>query len=49
MTLPLFRRKNPYRRDIPSGVPRDLCPHLMRDIGLDPWPERPRVPFHVFW
>mgnify|MGYP000020169647 CR=1 FL=1 len=22
-------------------VPRDLPPHLMRDIGLDPWPERP--------
>jgi len=25
------------------GVPRDLPPHLMRDIGLEPWPERPII------
>lgn len=30
-------------------IPRDLPPHLMRDIGLDPWPDCPRLPFHPLW
>lgn len=30
-----------HRRYVPRRVPRDLSPHLMRDIGLEPWPERP--------
>mgnify|MGYP000654589251 CR=1 FL=1 len=37
------------RRRIPRGVPRDLSPEMMRDIGLDPWPERPRIPFYPLW
>jgi len=23
---------------------RDLSPHMMRDIGVEPWPERLRIP-----
>ncbi|MBD3787192.1 MAG: hypothetical protein IE922_09505 [Sphingomonadales bacterium] len=49
MTL-LFRRRGArHRHRIQRGVPRDLPPHLMRDIGLDPWPDRPRLPFHPLW
>jgi len=49
MTL-LFPRTSVRRRHrIPRGVPHDLPSHLMRDIGLDPWPERPRLPFHPLW
>ena len=25
------------------GVPRDLSQHLLRDIGLEPWPKRPVI------
>lgn len=49
MTNLFFHRKGSPRRRIPRGVPRDLSPHLMRDIGFDPWPERPRLPFHPLW
>ncbi|MBS0125977.1 hypothetical protein [Thetidibacter halocola] len=49
MSLPFFRLKDPDRRPIPRGVPRHLPPHLMRDIGLDPWPERPRLPSQGLW
>jgi hypothetical protein len=38
-----------HRRRIPRGVPGHLPPHLMRDIGLDPWPTTPRLPFHSLW
>ena len=34
MIIRLFHRKATLRRPIPRGVPRDLPPHLMRDIGL---------------
>lgn len=46
MTVPFLSSGPPQRRRILRGVPRDLAPHLMRDIGLDPWPDRPRLPFH---
>ncbi|MGR3322593.1 MAG: hypothetical protein ACU0DK_11730 [Pseudooceanicola sp.] len=49
MTLPFLRIDARHRRRIPRGVPRDLSPHIMRDIGLDPWPDRPRLPFHLLW
>lgn len=49
MTIPFFRRPDTDRRRILRDVPRNLPPHLMRDIGLDPWPEGPRLPFHSFW
>lgn len=47
---PLFRRTHArQRRQISHGAPRRLSPHVMRDIGFDPWPERPRLPFHLLW
>ena len=45
----MFRR-NPETRETRRRrrrlrhVPRDLSPRMMRDIGLDPWPEQPRIP-----
>lgn len=47
MTISSLRTAARHR--IPRGVPRDLPPHLMRDIGLDPWPDCPRVPLHPLW
>ncbi|WP_190325672.1 hypothetical protein [Salipiger aestuarii] len=49
MTLSFLRTAARHRHRIPRGVPRDLPPHLMRDIGLDLWPDRPRLPFHPLW
>jgi hypothetical protein len=49
MTLSFLRTAARYRHRIPRDVPRDLPPHLMRDIGLDPWSEPPRLPFHTLW
>ncbi len=46
MTLSFLRTAARHRHRIPRGLPRDLPPHLMRDIGLDPTPGRPRLPFH---
>lgn len=34
---------------IPKGVPRDFPPYLMRDIGLPPWPNPPRLFVHTLW
>lgn len=47
MFSPLFFAdgKRPNRR----RVPRDLAPHLMRDLGLDPWPQEPPRPWHLVW
>ena len=41
----MFRKPHtrPVSRRSRRGVPRDLPPHLMRDIGLEPWPERPII------
>ena len=49
MTLSFLSKGARHRRSIPRGVPRDLSPHMMRDIGLDPWPERPRMPLFPLW
>ena len=49
MTFSFLRTGARHRRRIPRGVPRDLSPRMMRDIGLDPWPDRPRLPFHPLW
>lgn len=49
MTILFFHRKDADRRRTLRGVPRDLPSHLMRDIGLNPWPDRPRSPFHPLW
>ncbi len=46
----MFRRLSPpavqarHRRRKLHAVPRDLSPRMMRDIGLEPWPEDPRIP-----
>lgn len=44
-----FRRVRKRFHRIPRGIPRDLSPYLMRDIGLEPWPERPHMIFHPLW
>lgn len=49
MTFSILRTATRHRHRIPRGVPPDLPPHLMRDIGLDPWPDRPRLPLHPLW
>ena len=49
MTTRFLRRKAPCRRRLPQGVPRNLPPHLMRDIGLCPAPERARLPLLPLW
>lgn len=46
MTLSFLRTTARHRHRIARSVPRDLPPHLMRDVGLDPWPDRPRFAFH---
>lgn len=40
---PADRAARRHRRKL-ARVPRDLSPRLMRDIGLDPWPEEPHIP-----
>lgn len=49
MTLSFLRIAIRHRRRNPRGVPRHLSPRLMRDIGLDPWPDPPRLPLHPLW
>lgn len=49
MTFSLFPRRDRQNRPVPKGVPRDLSPHLMRDIGFDPWPDRRRLPHYPLW
>jgi len=49
MTLSLLRTSARHRYRLPRGVPRDLSSDRMRDIGLDPWPDHPRLPFHPLW
>lgn len=49
MIVRLFHRKATLCRPVPRGVPRDLPPRLIRDIGLCPVRESPRRPAHVLW
>lgn len=49
MTISLFNKDARHRRRILRGLPRDLSPKMMRDIGLEPWPERPRFLFYPLW
>lgn len=49
MTLRFWHSPNRYRRPVPRRVLRDLSPHMMRDIGLDPWPERQRLSLRLHW
>lgn len=49
MIFPFLHARSRRRRRILRGVPRDLPPYLMRDVGLDPWPDRPRLPLHPLW
>lgn len=46
LSLAILRGAGRQRSRIPEGPPRDLPPHLMRDIGFDPLPDRPRLPVH---
>lgn len=48
MTWLFLSRKDRRHRNL-RRLPANLPPHLMRDIGLQPWPERPRLPFHPLW
>lgn len=48
MTFPFLPSREAARRRR-RGVPRDLPPYLMRDIGLPPWPEPPRIPSPPLW
>ncbi|MCR8725878.1 hypothetical protein [Frigidibacter sp. ROC022] len=44
MTFTIFRRKDRLRRQLARrSLAPDLSPHLMRDIGLEPLPERTRL------
>ena len=49
MIIPFFFRGTADRRRAFRDARRDLPPRLMRDIGLDPWPGRPRAPFPSLW
>lgn len=49
MTLRFLRTAARHRHRIPRGVPRDLSPHMMRDIGLHPWADHARLPLHTLW
>lgn len=47
--MPLLFLRPPRKQRRPRGVPRHLPPYLMRDIGLEPWPERPRICLFHSW
>ena len=49
MILPILRAPPWLRHRLPKGVPGDLPPRLMRDIGFDCWPDIPRPPYHLLW
>ena len=49
MTFPLFRRPARRRPNLSRLEPHGLSPHLMRDIGLEPPPDRPPLPLFHFW
>lgn len=45
MIISLFRRW----RSHPCRIFRRLPSHMMRDIGLPPRPDRPRIPLNHLW
>ncbi|MCV2866652.1 hypothetical protein [Defluviimonas sp. WL0075] len=49
MIIPFLRRNLRRSQGIPHELPRDLPSHIMRDIGLDPWPETASRRFHPLW
>jgi hypothetical protein len=49
MLFPLFRLTERRCRQIRRAAPRQVPPPLMRDVGLEQWRERPRMPFHLLW
>lgn len=49
MTLSFFTKGARHRLRISRGLPCDLPPHLLRDIGLDPLPVFPRLSFYPLW
>jgi hypothetical protein len=49
MTFPIFHGKDPGCRRALRDFPRDRPPHLMRDIGLNPSPDRKHLTFHPLW
>ncbi|CUH66238.1 hypothetical protein TG4357_02322 [Thalassovita gelatinovora] len=49
MFFSVFRLSQAHHRRALRGLPRDLPPYLMRDIGLAPWPERPRIANYHLW
>lgn len=49
MTFLIFHFKDPGRRRALRDFPCDLPPHLMRDIGLNPSPDRKHLTFHPLW
>jgi hypothetical protein len=49
MLFPLFHLTERRCRQIRRAAPRQVPPPLMRDVGLEQWRERPRMPFHLLW
>ncbi|MHA6267129.1 hypothetical protein [uncultured Aliiroseovarius sp.] len=49
MNLFFRRTQVRHRRHLPRGATRDLSPHMMRDIGLETWPEHPRDHIRRLW
>ena len=37
-------RETRHHHRMTRVLSRELSPHMMRDIGLEPWPESPRIP-----
>lgn len=42
------REARRHRRKL-RAIPRDLSPHMMRDLGLEPWPEREPIRWRQLW
>lgn len=47
--ISIFRRRSPRRRQTPFRLPPDLPPHILRDLGLPPRPDDPRIPLTPLW
>lgn len=49
MNISFFRRLRSRPGRIFRRLAPDLPPHMMRDIGLPPRPDRPRIPLNCLW